>query len=477
MIAVRWLAETLLCCALLVGVSACNRTPKLTTQSPEALRAYQEGLEQYQKFYYREAKTSFEEALRKDSSFAMAWNRIAMLHWASRDEDEARRDNARAMALAAHATEREQLFIRAWGHLLNYNMSGALATVDTLVSRYPDEKEGYLLQGNLYENSKNLDAAVQSYQKAIKVDTAYAQAVMSLGYVYSTAGEPEKAAVQMQRYIRLAPDAADPRASYADILVRVGRYDEALQQYRKSLELKPDYWYSIREIGNIYATMGRLKEAEEQFHASLKLLPQNRQIEATHAQQDGLLHLYRGSYEDAVRLFNECLRIDSSNLDAAYGTVFALGKLKKFDEAHAVIGRIKQEFQRRNLDDSPYMLSFHLMQSRLLMEQGDLSRSLSECDSALGFSAAISRPAVSRQMAEVYRRQKAFEPALDACEQALSVNPNSPEALLTLVRIYHDRGDRRMMVEIGNRLVSFWAKADPDFQNRIELVKLLGVPS
>ena len=51
---------------------------------------------------------------------------------------------------------------------------------------------------------------------------------MSLGYAYSRVGELEKAAVQMQKYIRLAPDAADPRASYADILVYIGRYDEAL---------------------------------------------------------------------------------------------------------------------------------------------------------------------------------------------------------------------------------------------------------
>jgi tetratricopeptide (TPR) repeat protein len=477
MTTVRRFAETLLCFSLLLFVSDCGRAPRLTTQSPEALRAYQEGLGQYEKFYYREAKASFEEALRIDSTFSMAWTRMAMVNWASRDEEQARRDIARAMQLATHATEREQLFIRAWSQVLNFNTNGALATVDSLVTRYPDEKEGYLLRGNLYENNKNLEAAKQSYQQAINVDTAYAQAVMSLGYLYSTTGEPEKAAVQMQKYIRLAPEAADPRASYADILVRVGRYDEALEQYRKSLELKPDYWYAIREIGNIYMAMGRLKEAEEQFHASLKLLPQNRQVEATHAQQDGLLDFYRGKYEEAVRLFNEALRIDSNSLDAAAGSVNALGKLKKFAEADQVLGRIREEFRRRNLGESPVMLGYHLIRSRLLTEQGDLGPALAECDSALGFSTVISRPAVYRQMAEIYRRQKSFEPALDACEQALSVNPNAPEALLTLMRIYHDRGDRRMTREIGNRLMTFWAKADPDYQNRIDLMKLLGVTS
>jgi tetratricopeptide (TPR) repeat protein len=123
------------------------------------------------------------------------------------------------------------------------------------------------------------------------------------------------------------------------------------------------------------------------------------------------------------------------------------------------------------------MFSFHLMRSRLLTEKGDLTQAKAECDSAVGFSTSLTRTFVYRQMAEVYRREKAYEPALEACEQALEVNPNAPEVLLTLVRIYHDRGDRRMTREIGNRLVTFWAQADPDYQNRIELMKILGVTS
>ena len=92
MTTVRRFAETLLCLSLLLWVSDCNRAPKLTTQSPEALRAYQEGLAQYEKFYYREAKASFEEALRKDSTFAMAWGRMARLDLANSDEAQARRE-------------------------------------------------------------------------------------------------------------------------------------------------------------------------------------------------------------------------------------------------------------------------------------------------------------------------------------------------------------------------------------------------
>ena len=475
MTSARRFAEILLSVSLLLLVSNCNRTPGITTQSPEALHDYQQGLGQYQKFYYREAKVSFEEALRKDSTFAMAWARMAILNWASMDEAQARQDIARALLFSVTASEREQLFIRAWSRLIAYNISGATATVDSLIARYPDESEPYLIRGNLYEMSKNLEGAIRSYQRAIAVDTSNALAVMSLGYAYSRTGELEKAAVQMQKYIRLAPDAADPHASYADILVYVGRYDEALAQYQEALKLKPDYWYAIREIGRIYQTEGRLKEAEEQYHASLTLLPQNRQVDGTHAMQDGWLNLDRGKNEDALRLFNEALTIDSNNLDAARGLAMALSRLKKFKAADEVIERIRQEFLRRNLTETPSMFSYYMMRARLLTDLGELTPALAECDSAIGFSTSVNRNVAYRQMAEIYRLRKAYDPALDACEQALEVNPNYPEALLTLVRIYNDQGDRRMTKEIGNRLMAFWAHADPDFERRIELMKILGV--
>jgi tetratricopeptide (TPR) repeat protein len=474
MTSVRRFGETLLCLSLLLLVSNCNRSPKLTTESPDALRAYQEGLDQFEKFYYREAKTSFEEALRKDSTFAMAWARMAMLEWAGMDEEGARRDIATALRFSLKASEREQLFIRAWSQLINYNLPGATATVDSLIARYPEEKEPYLLRGNLYEQSKNLEGAIHSYQQAVAVDTSYAPAVMSLGYAYSRTGELEKAAAQMQKYIRLAPDAADPHASYADILVYVGRYDEALKQYTKALELKPDYWYAIRERGRIYQIEGRLKEAEEEYHASLKLLPQNRQIEGTQEVLNGYVNLDRSTYEEARQQFIEALTIDSNNYDAARGLVYALGKLKRYGDAEEIVKGVWRELVRRNLTESPSMFSFYLMRARLLTDEGNLTRALANCDSAVGYSTSVTRSMVYRQMAEIYRLQKAYDPALDACEQALQVNPNYPDALLTLVRIYNDQGDRRMTREIGNRLMDFWAHADPDYRNRIELMKILG---
>jgi tetratricopeptide (TPR) repeat protein len=461
--------------AVVVAFIGCSRERKISTSSPEALQVYTEGVAQWEKFYYSEAKHSFERAIAADSSFAMAWCRLAMIDAATENRTGAREMMDRALHLAAGVSRREKLFIRMWDRRLDFDNAGAARVADSLLLLYPDEKEAYLFRGNLYEAiDKDYDAAIRYYQHAIVVDSGYAQAVMSLGYAYSSMGDQDKAVEEMQRYIRLAPDAADPRASYADLLLRAGRYDEALVQYQKSLALKPDYWYAVQRIGNIYAILGRLKAAEEQFRRSMALLPGSTQTEAILLSAEAQLDLERNNYTEAAEGFRRALDMDSTSLSADYGLMYALGKMRKFAEAETLLHRITQELQRRNLLHAPAMMGYHLMRSRLALAEGKPVQALAACDSALEYSIPLTRSEVYRQRAEVQLELGAYEPALDACEEALHTNPNSPSVLFILTKVYHRKGDPTMTVEIGSRLLSLWSDADPDFQDCNELLRILG---
>ncbi|HTO93043.1 MAG TPA: tetratricopeptide repeat protein [Bacteroidota bacterium] len=475
MSAARGAGVALTACLLVLG---CGREKKLTVSSPDALPPYREGVSLWEKFYYPEAKRSFEEALRHDSTFAMAWCRLAMVEASSGASAAASVAMNAAVRHAGGVTERERLFIAMWHAHLDFNNDLAGATADSLIRLYPDEKEAYLFRGSLYEEvDKNIDAALGCYRKAVAADSTYAQAIMSLGYAYSTLGNQPEAVRLMQQYIRLAPDAADPRASYADLLVRAGRYDEALDQYTRALALKPDYWYAIREIGNVYSILGRLKEAEAQFHRALSLLPQGPEIEAGHLVADGSLQYKRGAYGEAKADFQKALAVDSLNYGAAEGLVRALGKLRDFEGAERVLARIGGVLRERHLTNSSAMLSWHLMRAGLLTDRGDLAAALAECDSAMGYSLPLTRAAVERQRAQTHFAGGDLEDALDDCGRALEVNPNSPQVLLTLVKIYHAHSDARMTAEIGGRLLALWSHADPDFQDRNELLRLLGKPA
>lgn len=462
---------------LAAALSGCSEQQKLSTHSAAALRAYEEGVSLWQKFYYNEAKQAYERSLEADSIFAMAWGRLAMLNAGTLNESAAHADISRAIRYSQKATQKEQLFIRMWDHRIYFRYKESAAVADTLIKLFPEEPEAYVFRGNLYETSKDYDAAIRTYRKAATLDTSFAIAVMSLGYAYSTQGEHEKALASMERYIRLAPDAADPRASYADLLLRLGRYEDALEQYRKALQLKPDYWYAIIKVGEIYDIKGRLKDAEREYHRGFGALPQSELSKATHLATDAELNLRRGKYAEAVRQFSDALAIDSVSGNAAFGLVQARIKMKDFKNIDQLVDRIKEVLKTRNMTESPAMQWFYLMKARLFTAQGNLPSALEACEDALEFSSPLSRGSVYRQIAEIRLKGESYEAAIDACEEALRANPNSPEALLTLLRVYRAKGDRRMTNEIGGRLLDFWKDADTDFQNLIEVKKLLGIPA
>lgn len=461
---------------VLLMLMACNDAPKLTTNSSEALTHYNEGVRALDRFYYADALTSLEKALQLDSNFAMASARLALALARTGNEVAAKSEIKKAIQKSLAATEEEQLFIRIIDHAIHYRNEAAAAVADSLIAMSPKNAEVYMFRGNFYELNKDFDAGLEMYKKAIDTDTAYAMAVMSLGYAYSASGEIDNAIQQMERYIRLAPDAADPRASFADILFRAGRYDEALDQYNESLKLKPDYWYAINRIGDVYTTLGRLNEADEQFDLGLTKMVLNNQVRATRLATGAILQLKRGKYEEAIRLCEQSLVLDSTNGRAAYVRVRALIKLKRFGEAEKTIERIRNELIKRNLTESQAMLEFHFLRAKFFREQNLLDDALAACDSAMEYGSKLTRTDVYHEIAEIQLKRRDYDATFDALEEALRYNPNSPDALLTLARAYKASGDQTMTNEIGNRLAELWKNADKDFQPLIELKSLLSRP-
>jgi tetratricopeptide (TPR) repeat protein len=463
-----------LACSLTPG---CGKEPEYSSSSPEAIAAYQEGVRQWRMFYFAEAKESFERAIALDSTFAMAWGRLALVHEGTRNEAAGRAAVDRALDLSVDATERERMYIRLWHALFHYDYTTGARIADSLLQLYPRETEVYVYRGNLWENEKNFDKAVALYRKAVEIDSGFAMGYMVLGYAYSTLGNQEEALAAMERYIALSPNTADPRASYADLLVRVGRYDEALEQYRASLAIRSDYWYAIQEIGKVYTTLGRLKDAQAQFDRATYLLPANPTLDATRIALHANAEMLRGKYPEAEKLYREALAIDSVSGPAAYGLSMSLAKQQKFADAHTMVTWISRELRTRNLLQSPVAVEFYVLQSRILFEEGRLDEARAKCDSALLLSTPLNRRQVFVQLAKISEREGRYEEALSSIEEALVVNPNGPDALLTLTRVYKGMKDHTMAKEISTRLFELWKQADRDYLPLNELREVVHRPA
>jgi tetratricopeptide (TPR) repeat protein len=119
------------------------------------------------------------------------------------------------------------------------------------------------------------------------------------------------------------------------------------------------------------------------------------------------------------------------------------------------------------------MLGYYVAEAKLHTEKQGYGEARTSCERALEFSTPLTRPVVFRQLAEIAIKDGSLDDAFDACEEALSINQNSPEALLTLTKVYAALGDSRMTNEIGGRLLVLWKDADADFVQLQTLHQLL----
>ncbi len=100
-----------------------------------------------------------------------------------------------------------------------------------------DRSHYYGTLGDVYKKQGNLDKALRCYQKAVHLDPAVAETLISLGNVYHLKG----------------------------------RVADAIACYQKALKLKADSVRALVGLGTIYKELGRTKGAETLYSRSLKV--------------------------------------------------------------------------------------------------------------------------------------------------------------------------------------------------------------
>jgi DNA-binding SARP family transcriptional activator len=210
-----------------------------TTASLAAYRLYEQGLRAWFRFDRPSAERLFLAALSEDSTFAMAayyaarvstrWpDMLARLHHVNR--------------LADRTAERERLLIRAGTALM---MSDPLLGVyaDSLVTRYPEEVEGYYYAGSARNAFGDFLGSLPYYERVVTMDSIArfptgidCRACNALAGIFSSFIALDSLAAaerNIERWLRLLPNSPPAWQWYAEVLSITGRYDQAMVAARR----------------------------------------------------------------------------------------------------------------------------------------------------------------------------------------------------------------------------------------------------
>ncbi len=288
----------------------------VTTHSPEAYRYYLEGLDCVEKHYFTDALNSFREALKFDSTFAMAHFWVALY---TPSEEEERRAMARALEYSDRVSEKERWYIEAWDAGLSGQTEERIRRLERIVEHYPEEKLAWFWLGTHYYSVFEADESIRCFKRIIEIDPLYKRAYNELAYRYQSIGDYEQALWAINKYIELAPDEANPYDSRGEIYAAAGQLDKAIESFQKALEIKPDFYLSARSLGDIYVLLGDYNKAEGYYHVRAS------HIDATQRSYGRMdlvrILLHQGKFQEALRRLEIGIETDRIELGDSWPVV------------------------------------------------------------------------------------------------------------------------------------------------------------
>ena len=94
--------------------------------------------------------------------------------------------------------------------------------------------------GIAWHQMLNLEQARRQYERSIKLDPKYSEAINNLGTVYYARKNYRKAVSQYNKALRIAPNSASIYSNLGTAQFARKRYKEAAECYEKALSLDPD---------------------------------------------------------------------------------------------------------------------------------------------------------------------------------------------------------------------------------------------
>src|ERR1700691_1890301 len=440
----------------------------VTTGSLEALEAYSLGF----RAMYAEANCAaaiprFEQAIRLDPNFAMAYGRLGVCYNATGDTVRAAESTRKAYDLRDRVSDRERFYLAS-----HYEM---------------------FTTGNLEAARKTLESWAQTYPRD-------ADPTANLLKVYLNLGEYQKALAAAQETVRLAPGAAAPYGALATADIFLDRLDDAEAAIKEAQTRNLDspglhiYQYEIdflrhdpegmkKEAAVVKAKPGygnMMLDLESYSAASAGQFVRARDL----TQQAEAAAKRAGSNDDAAGLLAEeavCEAV-AGNREFARRQAQLAAALSKDKDVERLAGialalsgdsndpaRLADDLSKRFPEETQVIIGRTMIQAGILLNRGDVGKAIEALAAIAPYELAgdpATSPAWQRGEALLAAHQGAaavvqFRKILDH-PGAVRNFVGGAMANLGLGRAYALTGDTAKARAAYQSFLALWRDADPD---------------
>ena len=148
----------------------------------------------------------------------------------------------------------------------------AMASLDKVFRRDPQNADGYFVAGRIALDMGDTARAITALQKSVQFDADNADAWRFLGRIFTERNNP--LAIQyFDNALRIDSTDWQSREFKAAFYKRRGEFDKAFEGYRDLIVHNPDYSNAYFDMGMIYLELDSIPKAYDHFNLAIKTDP------------------------------------------------------------------------------------------------------------------------------------------------------------------------------------------------------------
>ena len=456
---------------LLFALSSCEKVPKYTTDSTEALEHLKTGNHHSYELNYTQALRSFQKAIQSDSTFAYAYLQAAEMWGTLGAGDSSMIYLEKAHHHSQNAARFERLYIQYHWAASHNNYELANATMDTLQKQYPNNID--VILSNAYRKWHQLryDDAIAKFKQVIKLHPDYIVAYNNIGYLYAKKGMFKEGLQYLKKYRELAPHQLNPYDSIAEIYMMLGRYHEAISLLERITENRKDdlraneYLGAAMQIGlaTAYTALGQYQKALQTANHIAVFYDQK----CPHPDvcKFRVLQVYR-PLEDIANMEKDLQNMlpKSSETDRlAYLCILAIDR-NDFSQAlqHITTIRKRSKSTTQYSKKRDFLVLLAALEGELNLKSG-LYAEAAEQFAQAAVTLSDTSLAFTYRYKQYYACGKAgnYNRAIAGLRKLLGINPNYAEALLAISEFYFESDRETEAKTYLAYFLNLWKEADP----------------
>ena len=286
------------------------------TPNLEAYQQYFLGEQYINQLEHEKAQAAFHKAIELDSTFALAYYRLAYASWwGSENEDVQRAQLDKALQLIDRLPEKYRYLLQAQNKVLEEGLPEGIKVLKEMERIYPKDKEMIYNIGDFSYHEGLNEQAVDYLEKVFKMDPSHQRTLDHLTMTYMQMGEYEKALEMGRRYL-VKDKSARMYLFISKIQLKLHDVEGALQTLAKARAEYPDVPGLLAQEINVYIYLDEYDRAMQIFSAfpadSLQEKSQWQLLE-----KEGLIQLYKGQYRDALTRQAEKIQFIFEKQDSA----------------------------------------------------------------------------------------------------------------------------------------------------------------